>query len=58
MGNKKYRAIVGIDHGDRRAEPGDVIQWLPDEVAEKLEAEGAVEHYTKSEKKPEGGDDE
>jgi hypothetical protein len=49
---------VGIDHGDRRAEPGDVIQWLPDEVAEKLEAEGAVEHYTKAEKKPEGGDDE
>ena len=46
-GTETLVAVVGIDHGEHRAEPGDVVDWLPEKVAKRLLREGALEKAEK-----------
>lgn len=39
----KYRALVGINVRDHRAEPGDVIDWLPERSISWLLEQGFIE---------------
>lgn len=45
---KSYLVALGINYGNRRAEPGDVIDDLPENAIENLLAMGAIAPYEKS----------
>lgn len=40
---KSYKVLVGINYGDKRAEPGDIVDDLPAGAAEWMLEDGIVE---------------
>jgi hypothetical protein len=51
MAKARYTVLVGFDHGDQRAEVGDVIDWLPSKVADQLVVDGVLEESPEAPKK-------